>query len=260
MIYALRTTFQKPFRNAYKTQLIAKQRQRRTIFMDISLYYQEKGYGMPFLLLHGNGEDSTYFRHQISYFSNKYRVIAIDTRGHGNSARGTAPFTIEQFADDLNELMTQLQIPQAIILGFSDGANIAMKFVLKYPHKVKALILNGGNLDAKGIKRSVQLPIEIGYHITKLFAAKSQEANRHKELLSLMVDEPMIKCDALHSIQAPTLVIAGTKDMIKQDHTELIAANIPNAKLVIMKGNHFIANKKSHTFNQEIESFLYTIT
>lgn len=228
--------------------------------MDISLYYQEKGNGVPFLFLHGNGEDSTYFKHQISHFSNKYRVIAVDTRGHGNSKRGTAPFTIGQFADDLNELMMQLQIPNAIILGFSDGANIAMKFVLKYPHKVKALILNGGNLDAKGIKPSVQIPIEIGYYITRLFAPKSQEANRHKELLGLMVDEPNIKCDTLHSVQAPTLVIAGTKDMVKKRHTELIARSIPNAKLVILPGNHFIANKEPHTFNQAVENFLQTIT
>lgn len=69
--------------------------------MDIQLNYQEAGTGTPFLLLHGNGEDHTYFRHQIEYFRTRYRVIALDTRGHGKSPRGTAPFTIEQFSRDL---------------------------------------------------------------------------------------------------------------------------------------------------------------
>lgn len=66
--------------------------------MDISLFYQEKGSGIPFILLHGNGEDGGYFKHQTDYFSNYYRMIAVDTRGHGKSPRGNAPFTMEQFA------------------------------------------------------------------------------------------------------------------------------------------------------------------
>ncbi|MDE6387566.1 MAG: alpha/beta hydrolase [Lachnospiraceae bacterium] len=223
---------------------------------DISLYYREEGKGVPFFLLHGNGEDGTYFVNQMNFFCNQYRMIAVDTRGHGKSPRGSAPFTIAQFAEDLNELMIEMQIPKAIILGFSDGANIAMKFALKYPQKVSALILNGGNLDTEGIKTRVQLPIEIGYRIVKQFASKSQEAKRNMEMLGLMVHEPNIELSKLRSIHIPALVIAGTRDMVKESHTELIAANIPNAKLAIVKGNHFIANKKAFEFNKEVEKFL----
>lgn len=229
------------------------------IHMDISLYYKEQGKGEPLILLHGNGEDGTYFVNQIGFFSDQYRVIAVDTRGHGKSPRGTAPFTMEQFADDLYELMNELQIPGAVILGFSDGANIAMKFALKYPQKVTALILNGGNLDTKGVRRRIQIPIEIGYKMAKCFAAKSREAKRNMEILGLMVHEPNIEPDSLHSIQIPTLVIAGTRDMIKQSHTELIAASIPGAKLVIVEGSHFIANKKPEEFNKEVGNFLNNI-
>lgn len=228
--------------------------------MDISLYYQEKGTGEPFILLHGNGENGTYFNNQIKFFSDRYKMIAVDTRGHGKSPRGTAPFTMEQFAMDLNELMIRLEISKAIILGFSDGANIAMKFALKYPDKIKALILNGGNLNTKGIKRVTQIPIEIGYKITKLFAEKSEDAKHNMELLGLMVNEPNIKSYELHSIQVPTLVIVGTRDMIKRTHTEEIAKNIPNAKLSVIQGNHFIANKESNKFNKEVEIFLQTIS
>ena len=63
--------------------------------MDIELYNQEKGSGEPLILLHGNGEDRTYFENQMEFFQNGYRVIALDTRGHGQSPRGTKPFTIE---------------------------------------------------------------------------------------------------------------------------------------------------------------------
>lgn len=224
--------------------------------MDTALYYQEKGSGFPFLLLHGNGENGTYFKHQMEYFSKSYRVIAVDTRGHGKSPRGTAPFTIAQFAEDLNEFMAQLEIPQAILLGFSDGANTAMKFALTYPRKIRALILNGGNLNPGGVRRRTQIPIEIGYKITKRFARKSERAKRHMELLRLMVEEPNLEPGALHSIQAPTLVIAGKKDMIAAAHTAEIAAHIPNAKLSVIKGDHFIANRNPAEFNRAVEDFL----
>ena len=68
--------------------------------MDIKHYYIEKGQGEPLILLHGNGEDSTYFVNQIDEFSSYYRVLALDTRGHGQTPRGEASFTIRQFADD----------------------------------------------------------------------------------------------------------------------------------------------------------------
>ena len=89
--------------------------------MDIKLHYTEQGSGFPLILLHGNGEDHTYFVHQIEFFSRFYRVIALDTRGHGQSPRGTAPFSIVQFAKDLLAFMDQKQIKKTHILGFSDG-------------------------------------------------------------------------------------------------------------------------------------------
>ena len=160
--------------------------------MDIELYYQEKGNGEPLILLHGNGEDSTYFKNQMEYFQSRYRVIALDTRGHGKSPRGTKPFTIEQFSCDLYDFMKSREISKAVILGFSDGANIAMKFAMRHPDMVKALILNGGNLNAKGVKQTTQLPIEIGYRIAKHFAQKSPDAEKNAEMLGLMVNGPNI--------------------------------------------------------------------
>ena len=209
--------------------------------------------------MHGNGEDSSYFKNQIDYFSDRYRVIALDTRGHGKSPRGTQPFTIEQFSIDLYEFMEDLEISHAVILGFSDGANIAMKFAMKYTNKVKALILNGGNLNPKGVKRTTQIPIEIGYKIARRFASKSSDAKRNAEMLGLMVNEPNIEPSELSKITAPTLVICGKSDMIKESHTKEIAENIPNTKLSIIKGNHFIANKRYDTFNKEVDDFLKTI-
>lgn len=224
--------------------------------MEIIHYYNEKGTGFPLILLHGNGEDCSYFARQMEPFSEHFHVIALDTRGHGRTPRGDAPFTIRQFADDLLTFMDQHHIEKAHILGFSDGGNIAMVFALAHPERVEKLILNGANLDASGVKRKIQIPIEIGYRIAKFFAKKSPKAKKNAEMLGLMVNDPNVKPEELSRIQSHTLVIAGDNDMIKDKHTRLIAKSIPHAELCIIQGNHFIANKNPDAFNEAVIHFL----
>ena len=147
-------------------------------------------------------------------------------------------------------------IDKAHVLGFSDGGNIAMIFAMKYPERVLRLILDGANLDAKGVKPSIQIPIEIGYRFAKMFAKKSAEARKHAELLGLMVNDPNVRPEELSAITAKTLVIAGNKDMIKESQTRLIASSIRDSQLVILKGDHFIANKCPEAFNRAVLAFL----
>ena len=224
--------------------------------MDIQLHYTEAGTGFPLILLHGNGENGEYFHFQKEYFSRFFRVMAVDTRGHGKSPRGNAPFSIAQFARDLHDFMDEKGIKQAHILGFSDGGNIALYFALAHPEMVDHLILNGANLRPAGVKRRYQLPIEIGYKIAKRFAGKSAGARAHAETLALMVNEPDISPEQLHALTMPTLVVAGTKDMIRRSHTEEIAKNLPNATALFLPGNHFVAAGNPEAFNAAVLDFL----
>ena len=211
---------------------------------------------MPLILLHGNGEDMSYFAHQIAYFERDYRVIAVDTRGHGQSPRGTAPFTISQFADDLLALLDCLKIKKATLLGFSDGGNIALTFALRHPERVERLILNGANLNPKGVKARVQLPIELGYRLALLFAKRSDEARRHSELLALMVKEPNIQPEQLMNLHIPVLVLTGTRDMIRDRHSKCIAESLPLAEWKQIPGSHFVANQNPEAFNRAVAEFL----
>ncbi|WP_417134826.1 alpha/beta fold hydrolase [Rubneribacter badeniensis] len=224
--------------------------------MDIELHCEETGGGEPLVLLHGNGEDGTYFTHQIAHFSQRFRVLALDTRGHGKSPRGEAPFTIRQFARDLLAFLDARGIERAHLLGFSDGGNIALVFALAHPERVGKLVLNGANLNARGVKRSVQVPIELGYRMARLFAGLSAKARANAEMLGLMVNDPNVAPEELAALTAPTLVIAGENDMIREDHTRLIAERIPNARLAFVPGDHFVAAKNPAAFNREVERFL----
>ena len=107
-----------------------------------------------------------------------------------------------------------------------------------------------------GVKRSIQIPIEIGYRVARRFSEKSDKARENAEMLGLMVNDPNVTAEELSRIKAKMLVIAGTRDMIKEKHTKLIAESIPGAELVFIKGNHFIAEKKAGAFNQKVLEFL----
>ena len=75
-------------------------------------------------------------------------------------------------------------------------------------------------------------------------------------MLGLMVNDPNVRPEELKTIRARTLVIAGTRDMIRKEHTELIAAGIPAAELVFIKGDHFIASRHPEEFNRAVLDFL----
>lgn len=221
--------------------------------MDIQLHYTCCGDGPALLLLHGNGEDSGYFAHQMEAFSQDRFVCAIDTRGHGQSPLGTAPFTLSQFADDLLDFMNEHEVEQADILGFSDGGNIALLFALRHPERVRSLILNSANLYPEGLEPWLFESFLQSYEA----ACRSDESDApfQAALLELMINEPHIDPEELHALSMPALVIAGDRDIIQFEHTCLIADSIPNARLTIIPGGHDVALQHPAAFNAAVRAF-----
>lgn len=224
--------------------------------MDIRLHYVESGDGYPLILLHGNGEDSSYFEHQVPVFARHFRVIALDTRGHGKSPRGDGEFSIARFAEDLRAFMDERRIRRAHILGFSDGANIALAFAMKYPERVNRLVLNGGNLRPRGVKLFVQLPVVLGYWLAKGISVFDKKAVPKAELLGLMVTQPSLRAADLAGFKVPTLVVAGKNDMIRDSHTRAIHRAIAGSRLAILPGDHFVAHGNPEAFNAAVLEFL----
>ena len=206
------------------------------------------GEGSPLVLLHGNGENSGIFKDQIPAFKERFMVIAVDSRGHGKSPRGEGGFSLERFADDLDEVLRINNVMKANILGFSDGGNVALIYALKYPEKVKSLIVSGANLFPEGLKENVLADIVREYN--------EADSKSRKELLALMKDEPHIAPEELKKIRVPVLVTAGSDDMIKEEHTRLIADSLPSAELFILEGSHFVPFEKPREYNAKVLEFL----
>lgn len=223
---------------------------------DCQLYYEVHGAGIPFLMLHGNGEDGSYFQHQINAFADRFQVITMDMRGHGQSQHGTTPLDFVLFAEDVIALLDTLGIERCILMGFSDGGNTALTLAARYPDRFHVVIANGANHHPSGIKRMVQWPIILGYWCCSLFVIFSKKARQNQEILNLMVHHPNLKKEQLAQIKLPVLIICGTKDIVKQEESELLHEWIPTSTLVMVEGNHFIAAKQPAAFNNQIKVFL----
>lgn len=224
--------------------------------MDIELFYKEAGSGEPLILLHGNGEDHTVFEKIAKHFSDNYRIIAIDTRGHGESPMGDKPFSLYQFADDLKDFMDEHRIKKANILGFSDGGNIALIFASKYPERVIKLIANGANTKPSGIRITFHIAMIFTYLIYSAASAFSKKYEYKKALYYLMLHEPHITKEELERIIAPTLVLVGTEDMIRESESKFIAKSIPNGEIVFILGDHFVVKNNTKDYIFAVEKFL----
>ena len=218
------------------------------------LYYEVYGKGETLVLLHGNGEDGTYFKNQIEYFQQFYQVVVIDMRAHGKSQYTNTELNFMVFAQDVVGILEYMGLEKVHLLGFSDGGNTALTIALHYPNYVESLIVNGADLHPSGVKRRYQIPIIIGYAILCMFPMASVKKKR--EVMNLMVHHPNIKPVQLHTILCPTLVLVGDHDMITRKHSLQIAHAITNATFKEIKGTHFIALKESTTYNRVVKEFL----
>ncbi len=228
-----------------------------TSFDGTVLFYQTWGQGEPLLLLHGNGGSSAYFKKQIPVFSQYFKVIAMDSREHGKSGNQANDLSFELMAQDIVALCQQEGIPQLSLLGFSDGANLAMTFAVRYPQYVDRLVLNSGNLTPADLTWVMRVLSQAGYGAMSLVSKISPLGGHFFRLLSLIVQPLAITKEDLKGLQRPVLVIVGERDSIKLSHTMELAEALPQAELeIVPKTGHLLAKKRPEWFNQRILAFL----
>lgn len=220
------------------------------------LYYEIYGEGEPLILLHGNSGSIKEFYQQIPTLSQQYKVIAIDTRGQGKSTdTSKSDFTYKIFADDVKALVDELGLKKVNIVGWSDGGNTGLEFVLKYPDHLNKLVTIGANTFPEGVDE--RLFNNMKTQLQVLQAENNPERLNEMRLVKIMLKEPNISNGSLHKIQNPVLVIAGENDVIKKEHTEMMAKQIPNAELKIYKNaTHFIPFENPEELNKDILEFL----
>ena len=110
------------------------------------IFYTIFGSGEPVLFLHGNGGSSHFFQYQVASFKKAFQLVFLDSRGHGRSTNCGDHLDFDLMAEDTKESLDALGLHKVSIVGFSDGANLAMVFAARFPDYVQKLVLNSGNL------------------------------------------------------------------------------------------------------------------
>ena len=201
----------------------------------IRLYYETYGTGEPLLLLHGNNSSIAAFDRQIPDLAKKYRVIALDSRGQGNSSADSTRLTYELFADDTAAFLDFLGVDSANVLGWSDGGNIGLLLAIRHPRKVKKLASMAAVLYNDNTSISPKLNALLRKQLAEMKNQGMAESDLNYRLKNLLLTEPHVPPDALAKVTAPVLVMAGENDVVKREHTALIAKKLPGSTLKIFR-------------------------
>ena len=190
---------------------------------NVRLYYEEYGSGQPIVLLHGNQETHEIFDKLINKLKDNYKVYAIDSRCHGKS-ENPKEISYNLMCDDIIDFIKVLNIEKPILYGFSDGGIIGLLIAIKETNLLSNLIISGANITPDVFTFFDNLITKLFYFFTR------------SKYIKMMLDEPNIPLEDLHRITIPVHVLAGEKDVIKYEHTKLIADNISNSTIEIIKG------------------------
>jgi pimeloyl-ACP methyl ester carboxylesterase len=210
----------------------------------IDIWYEKTGDGPPILLLHGNGESHEIFRVLTDQLKARYTVYALDSRDHGQSGKSRV-LHYDQMAEDTAQFIISLKLEKPLLYGFSDGGILGLLLASKYPDLLSRMVISGASLNPLSTRRCWDILFKIIFFFSR---------NRK---FRLMLTEPDITAEMLQKIKIPVLVLAGEKDMIREEDTRFIAENIPGASLnILRKENHMSYVINSPKLYPVMEAFL----
>jgi pimeloyl-ACP methyl ester carboxylesterase len=250
------------------------------------IHYERRGTGAPLLLLHGIGSSSRAFRHQLSELSDRFDLIAWDAPGYGQSEDPpTAEFAIAEQADRAAQLLEELQLDSAHVLGVSMGGVVAQLLYHRHAARVRSLVLcdtnpGGGALSEPERSERVRQRVE---NLERLGAREmarqrapvlvTSEASPVlvQELADIMAEVRPAGYSAaavalgntdltsrLPDIRVPTLVVHGACDRVVPLETgRRLAESIPGARLVVIPDAGHVSNQeRPREFNAAVSEFL----
>jgi pimeloyl-ACP methyl ester carboxylesterase len=231
----------------------------------ISIHYAVYGKGSPVLLLHGGLANADYWGYQIPVLARRHTVIVMDSRGHGRSTRDARPLGYDLMADDAVALLDVLKVPKADVVGWSDGATVALDLAMRYPDRVRKIFAFAAATSTSGEKYSAAVNPNIVAFVERTrreYEAYSATPTDYGsfviDVLKMWASEPNWSDAQLKTIAAPVLVVGGADDeAVKREHTEYIASAIPHAELLVLPNtSHFALLQNPDLFNRAILQFL----
>ena len=260
----------------------------RVKIRDIELYYEVHGHGRPLILIRGFGSNADHWYAQVPALSERFQVVVFDNRGIARSDQPEGPYSIPMMSEDTEGLMEALGLGPAHVLGMSMGGMIAQVTALRYPDKVRGLVLActhcGGERAVRASEEVTKIFAEYvmtgseeaaAKTVACLFAEKTlkeapevaaryqAEAARFRPPLHVLMSQFQAVqghdiWEDLIRIQAPTLVLTGGQDvLVPPENSKILAERIPNARLKVIDGGaHQFNIERPDEFNGAVIEFL----
>lgn len=229
------------------------------------IWYAVYGSGLPVILLHGGLGHSGNWGNQVpALVSDGYTAIVIDSRGHGRSTRDERPYTYELMASDVLAVMDELHLDRAALVGWSDGAVIALILADQVPERVAGVFFFACNVDPSGTK-----DIEFGPTLQRCISrhmkdyanlsATPDQFEAFSDAVGLMQKtQPNYSAQDLARIHVPVAIVQSEYDeFIKREHAEYLAQTIPGAEFIFLPNvSHFAPLQRREQFNAVMLAFL----
>jgi pimeloyl-ACP methyl ester carboxylesterase len=217
----------------------------------IRIYYEVHGRAgdTPLVLLHGGGSsiDVTYGR-VLPLFAQRRRVIALDEQNHGLSDHRSVPERFADSAEDVAALLQKLGVTRADLMGFSNGANVALEVAIRHPGLVRKLVFAASMTKRSGaapqfwemMSRSsfADMPQPLKDAFLKQVPDETKLRDMYEKDAERMRNFVEIGDDAVRSVRVPVLVIAGDRDVPTPEHALELSRLFPRAQLAILPGSH----------------------
>lgn len=226
--------------------------------------YSDVGQGQPVVLLHGGVANRALWQPTFELLSRSYRAIAIDYGGHGDSARPRAEATLEDYVEEVREMLRRLALPvPPVLLGHSVGGMIGLLYALRYPDEVKALLLVGvtARMDRwmrAFLQREIDLVRAYGPEIWRRAGRLLTERNRvalHTHPAALVAVQRIVADWDFHHylarIRVPVHLASGRLDLISRPrHLRAMARMLPNATVTVLPGGHSCMDSRPVAFQK----------
>lgn len=245
----------------------------------LRMYYLDHGEGPPLILIHGGtGTARLNWEKHIPILSKHFRIIAPCSRGHGRTNNPPGEFSYQLMAEDVVELILELDLKKPLICGWSDGGQITLEIGIRYPDVAQALVVGGTLfktteqyeqlLRSWGIKEPGIVNFELVEKALPEFMAVWSELHAlvygpdyWKELLvnisKMWLNSSRFPQQNIQKINRPVLIVLGDRDeAISVEHVVEMYHMIPNAQLAIVpNSNHSLSTARVELFSQILLEF-----
>jgi pimeloyl-ACP methyl ester carboxylesterase len=231
----------------------------------IRMYYELYGEGFPLVLIHGGGSTiNTTFGSVLPLLALKNQVIAVELQAHGHTSDRPQPESFEQDADDVAELLKQIAIGSANIIGFSNGGSSAMRLATRHPELTQKLVIASAFYTRKGMVDGFWAGMEDAKfsEMPQVYKDDFLRINNNPAALLNMFEKDARRMQTfedwdkedLQAISAPTLIVIGDQDIIKPEHAVEMYRLVPKCRLAILPGNHgsYIGEAMSRDISSQV--------